>query len=319
MLIKTLTQGVMASLLVTAEPVAEPDPQLELAADHFQIIKVGEHSIPLGQLMLMIMGRSGPGMNEEQVISWYFQDQVTHGPVHNRAFAKAVLTKMKAEGVPPGMFETLVTQLAGGDDGEHGSDRSDLCPHGSCSMPLSMEQIWAYGCWCNLQNPVIGHGHPLDDYDAVCRNLIRCDKCAVQDGEDASVVCDPATSAYNTSQKTDPEDINLDCANVNDNDCATHVCSCTSAFLGQIMDLLWANVPRDTSLLHSDPTWDDSICMQSGDRPWEGFCCGLYPTRYHVYGPEKACCLGPDQAKPYRKIDQTCCPNGDIINSGDLC
>ena len=63
-------------------------------------------------------------------------------------FVSAVRSRVDRYGVPDHVYEAIVAELVG----ENGDSRTVNCPNGVCSVPLNLNRIWNYGCWCNLGN-----------------------------------------------------------------------------------------------------------------------------------------------------------------------
>merc|ERR1712098_951217 len=107
---------------------------------------------------------------------------------------------------------------------------SNVCQNGTCQIPLSLDGIWGYGCWCNFGYDLMqGKGKPVNEFDAVCKSLQLCLRCARMDGDTDGYTCDPSTQGYNAYFSWMPQTngILADCTEKNPGDfCAQHSCSC---------------------------------------------------------------------------------------------
>ena len=100
-----------------------------------------------------------------------------------KVYASGLLQKMKHTGyVPDPILEAVINYMMYGSDG---LDRSVFCPAGQCDIPISLSQIWGYGCWCNFGADVgVGSGTPTDKFDEKCRDFQKCMRCVQNDAED---------------------------------------------------------------------------------------------------------------------------------------
>merc|ERR1739848_974678 len=153
------------------------------------------------------------------------------------SFIDAFVQKGRAEGVPDHIYESVVYNLANG--GVANSNKKgellDNCPPGKCDTPVTLGEIWGYGCWCNFDpDHAQGHGLVLDDIDRACNYYSRCNACADMDGEDAnpSYTCDPTTEDFTINVQWDMVNMGLtgNCESENNNDCDKHLCACQMNF-----------------------------------------------------------------------------------------
>ena len=160
-------------------------------------------------------------------------------------YYQAIEQKVKSEGLPNHIYQAMVDRMVLGEDrlmaGETTFDRSVNCPSGKCSIPIQLNHIWGYGCWCNFGTDLLeGSYHPVNAYDEVCRNLQQCLKCAVKDSYEGDYDCDPKSKSYNAefSWNMGGEGANFDCSSQNaGDDCGTHLCSCETNLISQILDV----------------------------------------------------------------------------------
>lgn len=274
------------------------------------------------------------------------------------SFAEAFAAKAKRDGVPEHVYESVVYNLANGGIRTHGEDGKvwDNCPPGKCDVPVTLAEIWGYGCWCNFPYLGRGSGPILDEFDHSCNFLSRCNRCTVLDGENhpEPYVCDAATEDFNVNVRWDMANMGLtgDCAISNDNDCDKHLCNCQMTFISKLLDYLWAGATVNPINYHGHEDWNGNRCKggemptfttvptvdpeilttaevnqdtvhteftvdQGHDRLF--ICCGFYPERYSYNTDTWACCESEELRNPYRHATQECCESGEVVNSGEVC
>jgi len=257
-------------------------------------------------------------LNKPMVVNWYLMQLQSEDPSET-PFVQAFQAKMQAEGsIPEHLFGALLAAVSG-----DSSDRvaSPFCPPGGCNVPLSLSEIWAYGCWCTLAHPTQGHGQPQDQYDEVCKKLARCNRCVISDANDGGYKCDPQNDFFNTQLAWDPEaqGLRADCNIVNSNECGVHLCSCEGTFLSRVMDLLWDGVERIPELRHDNDAWDSDVCVTDVADTSDKFCCGFYPDRYPFTTLDAECCHGTAASQVFHLNLEVCCPDGSVQQLGDPC
>merc|ERR1712150_301427 len=197
--------------------------------------------------------------------------------------------------------------------------RSNFCPEEGCDIPLSLEGIWGYGCWCTFgldQTPGImdGRSTPVNKFDAACMNMKRCPRCAYWDGTQAEpeYECDARSNRdYNAlySLNTDENGLVADCTAQNPNDeCGEHLCACEVNLVSDILNLLWSDDEYDADYLHAQGFSQDDSCPQiSYSNSPDGVCCGQYPDRQFIDGEVNQCC---DTRTRYNALTEQCCEDG---------
>lgn len=242
------------------------------------------------------------------------------------AFAQAMRLKMKHDGVPEHVWaaiaeKTMDKRYNRVDEALLGGLRSTsrLCPAGGCFVPVSMEEIWDYGCWCNMDEPTKGSGPIQDEYDEVCSWFVKCSRCAEADGlttdgatGDGSE-CSSTETPYSASFQWDQASFGFtaDCNQPpNDNNCAIHLCACQVQLITDVLDLLWSGTARTDSYQAANG-FDDGICAvdtdglansaPNGAGPSEHstvVCCGEYPRR-SPYSRVISCCDAAQQLQDF--------------------
>ena len=176
---------------------------------------------------------------------------------------------------------------------------------GACNVPLTLEPLYGYGCWCNLGDALLaGYSTPLDEYDSVCQSLQYCLRCVVIDNEQNNETCNPSTHVYNTEFSWDFDTLSLvaDCQSQNQNDdCGIGMCMCEMEWLNQILSLAFAGAGLTPDLSHVESFDREDKCpaqVGHGEKSYQ--CCGDFPNR-----------------KPYNERHFECCDNsGEIFLPG---
>jgi len=182
------------------------------------------------------------------------------------SFIDAFAAKAQRDGVPEHIYESVVYQLANGGVRTHDESGTvwDNCPPGACDVPVTLAEIWDYGCWCNMNELGQGSGPILDEFDHACNFLSRCNRCTVLDGEhaDPSYVCDAANEDFNVNVRWDMANMGLtgDCQVSNDNDCDKHLCSCQMTFISRLLDYLWVGTTVTPTNYHGNEAWNGDRC-----------------------------------------------------------
>jgi hypothetical protein len=274
------------------------------------------------------------------------------------AFIDAFAAKAATDGVPEHVYESVVYTLANGGVRTHDDSGKvwDNCPPGKCDVPVTLAEIWGYGCWCNFPALGRGSGPVLDEFDHACNFLSRCNRCTALDGENAdpSYVCDAATEDFNVNVRWDMAAMGLtgDCAVSNDNDCDKHLCSCQMTFISRLLDYLWAGATVNPLNYHGNEDWNGNRCKggempevttvptidpellttaaQNQDTVHTPFtvdqghdhhfiCCGFYPDRFSYNTDTWGCCQSEELRNPYKHATEQCCESGEVVAIGDAC
>jgi len=278
--------------------------------------------------------------------------------IEETSFIDAFAAKAEQDGVPEHVYESVVYTLANGGVRTHDDSGKvwDNCPPGKCDVPVTLAEIWGYGCWCNFPALGRGSGPVLDEFDHACNFLSRCNRCTALDGEqaDPSYVCDAATEDFNVNVRWDMANMGLtgDCAVSNDNDCDKHLCSCQMTFISRLLEYLWAGATVNPLNYHGNEDWNGNRC-KGGEMPEattvptidpellttaevnqdtvhtpftvdqghdeQFICCGFYPDRFSYNTDTWGCCESEDFRNPFRHATQQCCESGEVVDIGETC
>lgn len=231
--------------------------------------------------------------------------------------AEALFTE---KGFLPNSLLHSLAKMAGNSTGNRANTLTldPLCEDGNCQVPFVLEEIWGYGCWCNFgANLMMGHGAPVNSYDAICKDAQLCLRCAKNDGKDGGYDCDPITKKFNN---VNGPGFVSECTNANaDDDCAGHVCSCETQLIADLLETVFQpHAEReefDPSVKHSEGFDYEAECPKATGPQYEAECCGLYPRRFPFGSgnPNKACCAG---INIYNPVYQECCNDGTAADTG---
>merc|ERR1711879_1087581 len=230
-----------------------------------------------------------------------------------KLFASALRNRAEAREVPGHLYEAIINELSGGV-----LDRSVQCGDGGCVVPLSLQKIWNYGCWCNMgQNLLQGVGQTVDNYDQACQSMQRCLRCAEIDASAGGYECDVKSTAYSASMTLNSQTgsmlANCDALNPQ-NPCGASLCMCETQFISEVIDNLWAGAAYASENLHRNGFERESTCMKgfAGQPVYE--CCGLYPKRFPFNVNQQACCTDDaSYGRAYNFATQECCEGGAQI------
>ena len=178
----------------------------------------------------------------------------------DQLFLNSLNKKIKSDGINDQVYETVIKHLEKPLPEEDAfsrsfglQPRSSLCGTGGCNVPIMLQPIWGYGCWCNFgENLMQGSGKPQDDYDQICQNMQMCMKCAVID---TGYECDPLVDTYNATISwfgSKSETLMADCSSDNSNECASFLCTCELNLINNLLTLLWRGLWADKSLKHDE-------------------------------------------------------------------
>ena len=240
-------------------------------------------------------------------------------------FARGIQSKADSDGVPEHIHDSVMQAFVGQ------TRNSNNCPNGGCSVPLDMNQIWNYGCWCNFDdNLTTGKGVPVDQFDHVCQRMQLCLRCAEFDTNH----CTARNTSYTAGMSLQAMDIVSDCDSQNNGDvCKTHLCACEGQFVADIIDLLWTNTGGTNNSFKHESGFDvESECVVisqggNGGGPGntanqvqvENNCCGLYPRRVPYNVNMHGCCSdGTTYGKLFNPYTQYCCDDIMVVD-GPTC
>lgn len=179
----------------------------------------------------------------------------------------------------------------------------------------TLGKIWNYGCWCYFNdNHGNGRSEPYNQVDGFCKVLHDGYDCVMMDAADDGVTgCVPWDQPYSPVIQLgiNNEDLEIECAQKNDNDCSRRSCSVEGRFILNIFGAFFSGVPFDPTPKHSLGTFnpaDDCPIIPGPPSPKE--CCGDYPVRYpfKTLDGDRACC-------GQRTFDDTifdCCGDNSI-------
>merc|ERR1719361_904093 len=298
-------------------------------------------------------------MSKKRVIDLYTRNVISSNNTKiEKSFAAAFKEKANRDGVPGHIFESVIHDLSRPEGDRRASDDQwDNCPPGKCDVPITLAEIWGYGCWCNFPALGRGSGPILDEFDHACNFLSRCNRCTAMDGEhaDPSYVCDAATEDFNVNVRWDMAAMGLtgDCAVANDNDCDKHLCSCQMTFISRLLESLWAGATVNPLNYHGNADWNGNRC-KGGEMPEattvptidpellttfaatadtvqtpftvdqghdeQFICCGFYPDRFSYNIDTWACCETENIREAYRHATHICCTDSEqVVDIGDTC
>merc|ERR1712127_1099898 len=264
----------------------------------------------------------------------------------DKIFMQAFREKANKDGVPDQLYETIIQKLVTGttdvdqlvagktrsgkplfsgglrtvlEDGDNIGVNSNFCPAANCDVPLSLDGIFGYGCWCTFEidaTPGImdGSSLPVNKFDAACMNMKRCLRCAKHDGVNAepSYECDARYNRNFNADYTvniDTEELTADCSAQNPgNECGAHMCSCENNLVAELLDLLWEGEVYDADYLHAQGfSQEDSCPSTSHNASPERECCGQCPARHFVDAEVFHCC---ESLNPFNIFTEQCCGDG---------
>lgn len=168
--------------------------------------------------------------------------------------------------------------------------KSTHCPQATgCNTLYDISGIWNYGCWCNFGagELMTGSGIPLNEFDAACQKFQLCTRCAKFDTK-AVTDCNANTRDFNSIGSSS---FTARCSDANADDCETYLCTCQNQLISDLLTLMWANTPYDPLQLHTNPSFDPSVCgAPNPNNGGDMDCCGFYPRRFPFNTDNKKCC-----------------------------
>jgi len=186
-------------------------------------------------------------------------------------------------------------------------ERSIVCAGGGCMIPLSWQDIFGYGCWCNFRDSITQGGGPaVDPWDANCKRLQMCTKCIEIDAEaEGNSTCDLVSTDYTNNLQMDfnTMEITSNCEADNAGDsCAIGLCKCELQFY-QGMQALISNQNVDAAQTHFKhengfDRLDNANCKRTTHMGFrKESCCGVAPNRSPFNDFIQDCC--DDEVRPY--------------------
>lgn len=135
-----------------------------------------------------------------------------------------------------------------------------------------------YGCWCYFYDVIPystdrkGRGQPVDDFDALCKQLHEAYECAVIDNEEQGLEsCVPWEVEYSTAGLFYTfESLTEACETANDGDsCKVHACVIEANFVSEVIDLVMIGnqIPRYASFKHDNGFDAGSECGNDHKTP----------------------------------------------------
>lgn len=168
----------------------------------------------------------------------------------------------------------------------------------STGKPLSVVDLWGYGCYCLPAGGMPlsgGFGEPVDLLDRICFNRKRCISCLEINFPNAD--CDPETVRYRYEEKVDENgEVDARCSNKKGT-CQRQTCECDLRLAREIRGLL-KNNSEEYKISHN---------LFKGDFDRE-----LYCQKRHNGGavPDKCCDDGTGYFLSYSSLTHDCCDNG---------
>lgn len=236
--------------------------------------------------------------------------------------------KAEKEGMPDYVYDSMINGLVTGDPmapPDPGMMRGVLCPDANnCIVPLTLKGIWGYGCWCNFDVQLLeGSSQPLNQYDAICKAMQQCLRCAVFDGEEQGEVCNPKdpNMEYNSTYKFNlgSQSMEADCGQQNDGDCEIRVCTCELKLISGVLEALWDGADYNIDLLHIrgfDPNEECTATVDptQGDAATEPGCCGIYPERETYNKVLRSCCTSATSQTIFNENTHVCCETDGTVH-----
>lgn len=193
-----------------------------------------------------------------------------------------------------------------------------------------------YGCWCNFDEsnfnkPGHGHGPPMDEWDASCKQLVDGYECAVIDAQNrGDYECEPWNREYATLGTGIAETlIHQMCIAVSGGDkCTEDACVVETYFANRVGNTLipgqppgFANIAAVHQPFRHDQGFDiESNCPRrsSMEEDVTKTCCGTHPNRIPFrQSSERDCCIAADGiVKIFNTGLQLCCDDGSVGSIG---
>jgi len=217
------------------------------------------------------------------------------------------------------LFGTAILALAAvkadddqssGVDGKKLQQTSEMLAH---ILPGSKKDgkqiIFRHGCYCfsrpgGLVGPRNGyHGAPLDELDALCRDLYRSQKCLPADIDDCTPdQAYPYTLNADESVTCGPDPVTAPkWASREANACKLKTCQLELEFAEAVNALVDSGYVADPNFSYIRDADYDAFCPSVAT--------GIPP-------PELECCGEGIKRKPFNGVTNECCPSGIIATPG---
>lgn len=133
------------------------------------------------------------------------------------------------------------------------SDLDFQCNGDICAVPVGLNGLWGYGCWCNFGSHLMqGKGPVQNEHDAMCHQMQMCLRCVEMDGKSDGYTCDPRTQEFSVEfELGDDPALVAECGAANNFDpCATHTCTCEMNLMNMMVEAIFTNIAYDPSKKH---------------------------------------------------------------------
>merc|ERR1711881_174001 len=174
-----------------------------------------------------------------------------------------------------------------------------------------IKRIQNYGCHCfpGMSRIAGGAGPPQDDYDALCRDLARCQQCVSLEFN-----VDPATHKYIFNYIPDKKI--FDCSD-NKTPAKEALCQCNADYALKLADI-WRdekfNVKIWNNKKNADFNFDHENVCEGLHNHSPDQCCGeKFPDKVPFDSSNRQCCKG---TKTFNPSVQECCQDGSVASPG---
>lgn len=233
-----------------------------------------------------------------------------------KLFADGLKTMANYKKVPAELHKAVLDDLMDKPD-----TRALNCDGERCEIPLSLEPIWGYGCWCNFGSELsTGYSAPVDIYDSICRELQFCLRCAEMDAEDYGYSCDVTNqnNTYEAEWSFGVSGLEADCDG-NEDPCMTSVCMCETGLIADLLALIFESERVKPEVYGHEEGFDrvencPTIHPSPGDEKTLE-CCGDYPKRYTYNSNHFSCC--DDDGGLFNPLNQCCSEGVGVQDAGD--
>ena len=196
------------------------------------------------------------------------------------------------------------------------------CNGANCAVPVALDGIWQYGCWCNFGNYLMnGQGTPVNKHDQLCQKMQFCLRCAEIDATKEGRECNPRNTNFTIGVEASTSgNFAAECGLANPDDrCARDTCICQINIISELVNLMWEGYVYDPSYKHISEggTFDYSencSVQKTGGNGRE--CCGDYPSRTPYNAGKQSCCKG---SSLFSEFSQQCCEDGSVVAIGEVC
>jgi len=194
-------------------------------------------------------------------------------------------------------------------------------------LKASLANLMEYGCWCNVASAFKkGRGSPVNELDAVCRNVNLNTQCIAIDGAEEDYVCNSNEIDYYPALRmsTDSGELETQCqlvnsllynknANPKEKACAVRTCVVATYLVSALLEFSTSvGYSFEEEFIHKgrsyiagrDSNGQDIIkegtfdfkkkckALDYDDSPKK--CCGLYPYRHYYQSDVKECCVSAE-------------------------